>query len=537
MTTPHDDTGFVFVNGSDCSSRTNSNPDLADANMSDSDKPQHDDEEMDVESDKSADEMGEDEEDEFIADPERAAEIKQEGNAAYKKEEYRRAITLYNEALSYDPENAPLHGNVAAAWLMISRYADALEAALRGIQIDPSFMKNHLRAGKASLSLGKLIEAEKYFSAAVTMEPGNKQAKAELSNIRTVRKASEEGTALVEKGKFGPALQTVGAGLKCAPNMTSLRILKARAFIGLHREKEAGDIAQDILRREGQNADAIYISALVVFHKGNAEQAIKLFKTGLKYSPDHKLCRIYWKRVRKVEEMKAAANEKFKARKYEAAEAAYTEAIEFLEHDGGTFKAKLLCNRALSRTKNGKKNEGIIDCTAAIEEDSDWTKAYTLRAQTYMETKQFEEAVRDYTHLAEGNPREFGQALRNANLKLKKSQRKDYYGILGINEDANDVEIKKAYRKAALKWHPDKNCSTPEAKEHAEKMFKDVQEANAVLTDRKKRQRYDAGHDLEDDGMDMHDFQGMGGIGGFGGVNMQDLFSQMNGGRGGGFGF
>ena len=36
--------------------------------------------------------------------------------------------------------------------------------------------------------------------------------------------------------------------------------------------------------------------------------------------------------------------------------------------------------------------------------------------------------------------------------------------------------------------------------------------------------RYDAGHDLEDDGMDMHDFQGMGGIGGFGGVNMQDLF-------------
>lgn len=92
--------------------------------------------------------------------------------------------------------------------------------------------------------------------------------------------------------------------------------------------------------------------------------------------------------------------------------------------------------------------------------------------------------------------------------------KRDYYDILGVDKKANDAEIKKAYRKQALKYHPDKN---PDDKE-AEEKFKEAAEAYEVLRDPQKRQRYDQfGHA----GM-----KGGAGYGG-GGMNMEDIFSQF----------
>lgn len=63
---------------------------------------------------------------------------------------------------------------------------------------------------------------------------------------------------------------------------------------------------------------------------------------------------------------------------------------------------------------------------------------------------------------------------------------KDFYKILGIAKGASDDDIKKAYRKQALKWHPDKNKAA-----NAEEKFKEVAEAYEVLSDPKKREIYD----------------------------------------------
>jgi len=76
--------------------------------------------------------------------------------------------------------------------------------------------------------------------------------------------------------------------------------------------------------------------------------------------------------------------------------------------------------------------------------------------------------------------------LKEAKLELKKASRKDYYKILGVEKSATPDDIKKAYRKLALKWHPDKNSQDEESKVKAEKMFKDIGEAYAVLSDERK---------------------------------------------------
>ena len=106
--------------------------------------------------------------------------------------------------------------------------------------------------------------------------------------------------------------------------------------------------------------------------------------------------------------------------------------------------------------------------------------------------------------------------------------KRDYYEVLGVNKDASDDEIKKAYKKMAIKYHPDRNPGNKEA----EDKFKEAAEAYDVLRDPQKRQQYDQfGH------------AGLGGAGGFGGgasMNMDDIFSMFGdifGGRGfGGFG-
>jgi DnaJ-class molecular chaperone len=63
---------------------------------------------------------------------------------------------------------------------------------------------------------------------------------------------------------------------------------------------------------------------------------------------------------------------------------------------------------------------------------------------------------------------------------------KDYYTILGLSKSASEDEIKKAYRKMALKYHPDKNSSP-----YADEQFKKINEANEVLSDPQKKEIYD----------------------------------------------
>ena len=92
---------------------------------------------------------------------------------------------------------------------------------------------------------------------------------------------------------------------------------------------------------------------------------------------------------------------------------------------------------------------------------------------------------------------------------------RDYYEILGVQKGANSDDIKKSYRKIAMKYHPDKNPNDSEA----EKKFKEAAEAYSVLSDDQKRQQYDQfGH------------AGLGGSGGQGfqgGMSMEDIINNF----------
>ena len=97
---------------------------------------------------------------------------------------------------------------------------------------------------------------------------------------------------------------------------------------------------------------------------------------------------------------------------------------------------------------------------------------------------------------------------------MAEKEKRDYYEVLGVSKTATPEELKKAYRKLALQYHPDRNPGDKEAEEK----FKEAAEAYEVLSNPEKRQRYD-----------QFGFAGMGGAGGYGGqgMSMDDIFSQF----------
>ena len=113
------------------------------------------------------------------------------------------------------------------------------------------------------------------------------------------------------------------------------------------------------------------------------------------------------------------------------------------------------------------------------------------------------------------------------------AEKRDYYEVLGLQKGASEEEIKKAFRKMAMKYHPDKNPGNKEAEEK----FKEVNEAYSVLSDPDKKSKYDRfGHA----GVDPNGMGGAGGFGGFGGAGgfggFEDIFDMFGSAFGGGFG-
>ena len=148
-----------------------------------------------------------------------------------------------------------------------------------------------------------------------------------------------------------------------------------------------------------------------------------------------------------------------------------------------------------------------------------------------MELKMFDDARADFQKAKDLDPNVTGVEayLSSANQQAEKARKRDYYAILGVDKNADEREIKKAYKKMAMKYHPDRNSESEESKKMAEKKFIDVNDAYNVLSDPKKRSMYDQGVDPlnpEEGGSGKH----------FGG-DASEILKMFFGGGGSPFGF
>uniref|UniRef100_A0A8D0LLE8 DnaJ homolog subfamily C member 7 n=1 Tax=Sus scrofa TaxID=9823 RepID=A0A8D0LLE8_PIG len=452
-----------------------------------------------------------------------AESFKEQGNAYYAKKDYNEAYNYYTKAIDMCPKNASYYGNRAATLMMLGRFREALGDAQQSVRLDDSFVRGHLREGKCHLSLGNAMAACRSFQRALELDHKNAQAQQEFKNANAVIEYEKIAETDFEKRDFRKVVFCMDRALEFAPACHRFKILKAECLAMLGRYPEAQSVASDILRMDSTNADALYVRGLCLYYEDCIEKAVQFFVQALRMAPDHEKACIACRNAKALKAKKEDGNKAFKEGNYKLAYELYTEALG-IDPNNIKTNAKLYCNRGTVNSKLRKLDDAIEDCTHAVKLDDTYIKAYLRRAQCYMDTEQYEEAVRDYEKVYQTEKtKEHKQLLKNAQLELKKSKRKDYYKILGVDKNASEDEIKKAYRKRALMHHPDRHSgASAEVQKEEEKKFKEVGEAFTILSDPKKKTRYDSGQDLDEEGMNMGDFDAnnifkafFGGPGGF----------------------
>lgn len=456
-----------------------------------------------------------------------ADQKKEEGNDLYKQSNYREALQRYSEAINLCPDTPAFYGNRAACYMMLGQFGRALEDAKTSVQLDVSFTKGYIRVAKCCIATGDIASARQALETAARLEPNNSGVTQESNSLGLLQKYQTDAQAAFSIGDYRKALYFLDRALEVATASRSLKLLRAECLAYLGRYGEAQEVANDLLRQDSTNVDAIYVRGLCLYYEDNVDKAFTHFQQVLRFAPDHQRAKDVYKKAKLLRQKKEEGNAAFKSSKWQESYDLYTEALA-IDPCNKFTNAKLYFNRATVAAKLKKLKESVEDCNAALNLDEKYMKALLRRAKSYMEMEMYEEAVRDYetaSRTERGN-HEYRQLLQHAKLELKKSKRKDYYKILGVERGATEDEIKRAYRKRALVHHPDRhsNATEDEKKEH-EKKFKEIGEAYGVLSDSKKRSRYDNGCDLEDlDG---------GGHGGFGGdIDPDQIFRAFFGGGG-----
>ena len=381
------------------------------------------------------------------------------------------------------PNSATYLGNRAAAYMSAGKYNDALEDCKRAVDLDPHNPKILLRLARIYTSLGMPEEAIATFGrihpppSAKDMAP----AKDMLRHVRAAQHALKDGTAAsMVLYPLDMAEKLLGVG---ALKPRKWQLMRGEALLKMGDANslgEAQNIAMSLLRLNSQDPEALVLRGRALYSQGENDKAVQHFRKALSCDPDFRDAIKWLRTVQKLERMKEDGNAQYKAGRWQAAVDLYTSALEVDPANKGT-NSKILQNRALCRLKLKQYDDAIADCEKAISLDPQYLKARKTKANALGLAEKWEAAVREWKAIQELDPedRTLAREVRKAELELKKSQRKDYYKILGIDKSAGDQEIKKAYRKLAIVHHPDKNPGDA----NAEARFKDISEAYETLSD------------------------------------------------------
>lgn len=521
-------------------------------------------------------ESDEDSDEEFL-DELSHGDHKENGNTAYKSKDYRGALAHYTlaiETLKAEDELcaedkkllATYYNNRAAANSMILKYEDVISDCDEAISILPSFIKAYVRKAKCQTTLGLLDDAMATYNKALIHDPNDAPIIRSKNELNTYKRRFELALELLSKtttsNPYLPlpsqrdanqALQQINAILLAASNWKEPLVPKVKCLITLGRVNEAYPLTTSLMRlpQFKHHSELILLRAHILFAQGNLDDAVKHLRQILSMDPDHALAFKFHKALRALGKRKEEADTNYKSRNYDAAIKFYTEALD-LDACTGMYRAKLFFNRASAHANLRKHSEVISDCSEALRYDNEYLKAILRRASSYLcigGEEECQKAISDYTEAMEiaerkgdeDMQRDLKKKLQQAQVQLKRSKQKDFYKILNAARDASDSEIKKNYRKAALKWHPDRHAnSTDEKKKEAEKLFRDINLAYEVLSDPEKKRKYDSGVDIEDldnphAGAGGHGMHGHGG-----GIDpnvLFQMFMQQQGGGGGGFHF
>ena len=245
--------------------------------------------------------------------------------------------------------------------------------------------------------------------------------------------------------------------LERTPSADRFRARRLHALLGLRKFQQVASEAGMLAQKNRNNVDALFLRGRALVGMGQIDTAKTFFAECLKIDPDYGEARVALKSTKALAAAKDAGNAAFKAKEYDEAIRLYSEALE-LDAGAAAFNSQIRVNRAAAHMKrDGGEDDwlqAVRDTTAALKLDEGYIKAYQWRAKAHQKLDEHEEAVRDLDRAMQLDPANAGlkREMRAAQIEAKKAKRKDYYKLLGVDQNADDYAIKKAYKKASLKY-------------------------------------------------------------------------------------
>ncbi|KAI9482195.1 hypothetical protein LPJ55_001152 [Coemansia sp. RSA 990] len=482
-----------------------------------------------------------------LAEQRTTQEYLDEANGLLQRGKYHDAIRNYDSAIEKDPQNYLTYFKRATTLLSINRHSSAIRDFTRVIELRPDFDQAYFQRARAYIKEGSYANAEDDLAKVKGGTSSLQTKAAELrEKVELAQKLSKQLASEISAKKHEECVKTASSMVRISP--LSVSAIKSRATCRIATgdlEGASADLGRLVRIHPGDLETQNMLADLHFLALNEPERGMEHVRACLKSDPDNKTCKATYTRLRGLDRKLAKLGEDKAKNKWntcnrmvaplsgkggllESVDSMYAEFIVTAEIPA-TVPSKLagyLAGIACEGYSHTKKWDKALEfCKRVLDVDPDDVAALGRQFDAQLEQEQLDQAQDTMNRLEQaaassGKMREVQERRMQLERKKRVASRKDYYKILGISRDATQAEVKKAFRKMAQKWHPDRYRGDL-AKEEVESKMADINQAYEVLMDEEKRASYDQGHDPNDPTGGAG-----GGPGDFGGFGSQFVFQQ-----------
>ncbi|KAJ2514007.1 hypothetical protein H4217_005999 [Coemansia sp. RSA 1939] len=474
-------------------------------------------------------------------------EYVEEANALLLHGKYSDAIKSYDRAVEKDPQNYLTYFKRATTLLTVSKHASAIRDFSRAIELKPDFDQAYYQRARAYLKEGNYDGAS---SDIANTKSGNEKLSVKLKDleekVKLAKQLSNKLDQLSGDSKYNECIDTATKLVQIAP--LCVAPLKARAACRVATSDLEGasvDLGR-LVRINPDDLESLDTLANIHFLALNEQsRGMDYIRMCLKSDPDNKKCKSTYMQLRALGRKLTKLEDDRKKKKWNACNrivAPINGKGGLLEEVDGMYAQFVVTTNTPSTTpsklvsylagvacegySNTKKWEyALSNCKRALSGDPDNIDALGREFDALCEIDDMAQAKKTFERLesamaTKGASKKQHQRFRERQMQLENkkrlAERKDYYKVLGVSRDATSAEIKRAHRKMAQQWHPDRYRGDMSAEEVESKMA-EINEAYELLMNEEKRAQYDQGHDPNDPtgGAGSNPY----GQGGFGGGN------------------